>query len=113
MIFNNDICKKLNKKNNVINEIDNLKNSANIYLERCFSIRIIKRRLQLFNWKIYIKKRFRPDINYFINNYKYPLDPLFYSFSLKELYHKLLERTINITINNNFLELKDEWIFFS
>ena len=79
------MCKKLIKKNNVINEIDNLKNSANSasceYNWKDVSLsELLKGDYNYLIEKFILRKDLVPDINYFINNYKYPLDPLFILF---------------------------------
>ena len=51
-----------------------------------------------------IKHDIVPNNNFFINNYSFPEDNVIYPFSLKELYTIFLERGINITINNYYLE---------
>ena len=108
----NDICKELNSKEEAIKEIENLKKSIN----RGNDIK----NFQKYQWKnttlidlligdynllkniFVIEDKYVPDINYFINNYKYPDDDISYNFSLKELCYKLIERGIIIAINNYY-----------
>ena len=106
----NDMCEKLISKEEVIKTIDNIKKSkeaTSAYKWKDVDLKeLLNGDYQYLIDKFIFKIALIPNINFFVNNYKYPLDPVFYDFSLKELYHKLLDRGIQITINNYFLCLK-------
>ena len=107
----NNMCEKLNEKENVLKEIENLKNNHELisseYKWKDIDIfDLIKGDYQYLIDKFIIKIDLVPNVESFVNNYSFPYETYVYPFSLKELYDKLLNRSINITVNNYFLRLK-------
>lgn len=103
-----EICDKFKTKENVRKEINTLyddTNNSKDYKYKNISLKKIIKGEYSYLREIFILKEFQvPDNEHFINNYCYPTTDIVYPFSLKELYAKLLDRGINITINNYYFE---------
>lgn len=110
IIYN--ICDTMSTKENIEKEIESLldgKNSNKDYKWKDISLlELIKGNYNYLIEKFVIRDDYVPDRSYFINNYCYPDMETVYPFSLKEFYFKLLERGIDITINNYFFEKRNE-----
>lgn len=104
------MCDKFATKEKVRKEITTLYNEANDSKDfkwQNISLKKIIKGEYSYLREIFILKEIEvPDNEHFINNYCYPNTDVVFPFSLKELYIKLLERGINITINNYFFERK-------
>ena len=103
-----DMCDKFITKEKVREEISTLyneeNNSKDFKYKNISLKKIIKGEFSYLR-EIFILKEYEvPDNEHFINNYCYPTTDVVYPFSLKELYTKLLERGIDITINNYYWE---------
>ena len=103
-----EMCDKFITKENVRKEINTLydeTNNSKDYKYKNISLKKIIKGEYSYLREIFILKEFQvPDNEHFINNYCYPTTDIVYPFSLKELYAKLLDRGINITINNYYFE---------
>ena len=104
----NNLCKKLLEKEKVLKEIESLKNnhdlnSSEYKWKDIDIIDLLKGDYQYLIDKFIIRIDLVPNIESFVNYYCFPKQTYVYPFSLKELYYKLLYRSINITINNYFL----------
>ena len=103
-----DMCDKFKSKEKVREEINTLYNEVNDTKDfkwQNISLKKIIKGEYSYLREIFILKEFQvPDNEHFINNYCYPTTDIVYPFSLKELYAKLLDRGINITINNYYFE---------
>ena len=103
-----EICDKFKTKENVRKEINTLyddTNNSKDYKYKNISLKKIIKGEYSYLREIFILKEFQvSDNEHFINNYCYPTTDIVYPFSLKELYAKLLDRGINITINNYYFE---------
>ena len=110
IIYN--ICDTMSTKENIQKEIKSLyegKNTGKDYKWKDISLlELIKGNYNYLIEKFVIRDDYVPDRSYFINNYCYPDMETVYPFSLKEFYFKLLERGIDITINNYFFEKRNE-----
>ena len=102
------MCENFSEKEKVKEQIKVLYNEKNCSKDFTWKNLILK---EMINGNYtYLKEKFIikhlkvPDNNHFINNYSFPEDNFIYPFSLKELYTKLLERGINVTISNYYLE---------
>ena len=108
IIYN--ICDTMSTKENVQNELGSLldgKNTGKDYKWKDISLlELIKGNYNYLIEKFVLKDYYVPDRSYFINNFCYPDMETVYPFSLKEFYFKLLERGIDITINNYYFEKK-------
>ena len=107
-----DMCDNMPSKENVQNELESLldgKNTGKDYKWKDISLlELIKGNYNYLIEKFVLKDYYVPDRSYFINNFCYPDMETVYPFSLKEFYFKLLERGIDITINNYFFEKRNE-----
>ena len=103
-----EMCDKFVTKENVRKEINTLydeTNNSKDYKYKNISLKKIIKGEYSYLREIFILKEFQvPDNEHFINNYCYPTTDIVYPFSLKELYAKLLDRGINITINNYYFD---------
>ena len=103
-----EMCDKFITKENVRKEINTLyddTNNSKDYKYKNISLKKIIKGEYSYLREIFILKEFQvPDNEHFINNYCYPTTDIAYPFSSKELYAKLLDRGINITINNYYFE---------
>lgn len=106
-IIINKLCQELVSKKSVEEEIENIKKGkkSDNYRWKKFNLSDLfigdynyLKNLFLFNEKLV------PNKNYYINKYIHPLDNNYkYLFSLKELFHVLLLRAINLLIKNYFI----------
>ena len=103
-----EMCDKFITKEKVRKEINTLydeTNNSKDYKYKNISLKKIIKGEYSYLREIFKLKEFQvPDNKHFINNYCYPTTDIIYPFSLKELYAKLLDRGINITINNYYFE---------
>ena len=103
-----EMCDKFITKENVRKEINTLyddTNNSKDYKYKNISLKKIIKGEYSYLREIFKLKEFQvPDNKHFINNYCYPTTDIIYPFSLKELYAKLLDRGINIIINNYYFE---------
>jgi len=103
-----EMCDKFITKEKVRKEINTLYDASNKskdYKYKNISLKKIIKGEYSYLREIFKLKEFQvPDNKHFINNYCYPTTDIIYPFSLKELYSKLLDRGINITINNYYFE---------
>ena len=103
-----EMCDKFITKENVRKEINTLyddTNNSKDYKYKNISLKKIIKGEYSYLREIFKLKEFQvPDNKHFINNYCYPTTDIVYPFSLKELYAKLLDRGINIIINNYYFE---------
>ena len=103
-----EMCDKFITKEKVRKEINTLydaSNNSKDYKYKNISLKKIIKGEYSYLREIFILKEFQvPDNEHFINNYCYPPTDVVYPFSLKELYAKLLDRGIHITINNYYFE---------
>ena len=102
------MCDKFITKEKVRKEINTLYDASNKskdYKYKNISLKKIIKGEYSYLREIFKLKEFQvPDNKHFINNYCYPTTDIIDPFSLKELYSKLLDRGINITINNYYFE---------
>lgn len=106
-----DICKKYIDKEKVLNEIKKLNdskiNDALDYTWRDVSLKeLLKGDYNYLITKFVLKFKDVPNYNSFINNFCYPETELIYPFSIKELYSMVIERAINVVVNNYYYEKK-------
>ena len=107
-----EICKKLQKKEKILEEIkklkNNLENNLSTYKWRDIDIKdLLKGDYKYLVEKLILKYDLVPDVNCYINKCDYLIENYVFPFSLKELYFLLLERGINIFINNFFMIPKE------
>ena len=106
----NDMCKKLISKDKVEKEIENLKNNLNnnntnnnIWKWKNITlVDLIKGELDYIKENFILEDEMAHDENAFVNNFQHPGYIDTYPFSLKELYHILLNRGISVAINNYY-----------
>ena len=102
------MCDNFSEKEKVEEQIKVLYNEINCskdFTWKDLSLKeLIKGNYTYLKEKFILKHIEVPDNSHFVNNYTFPEDEFIYPFSLKELYAKLLERGINVTINNYYLE---------
>ena len=109
-----EMCKKFQVKEKVLEEIKNLKNNIDntnlsSYKWRDIDIKdLLKGDYKYLVDKVILDDDLVPDVNCYINKYDYLFETYIFPFSLKELYFLLLERGINIIINNYFYDLKSD-----
>ena len=106
-----EMCKKLKIKEKVLEEIKNLKNDVDnnlsTYKWRDIDIKdLLKGDYKYLVDKVILKYDLVPNVNCYINKYDNLIKGYTYPFSLKELYFLLLERGINIMVNNYFEDPK-------
>ena len=111
-----DICKKFLDKEKVLNEIEKLKkeitndleiNDTSDYTWNDVSLKeLLKGDYNYLKAKFLFKFKAVPDYNSFINYFCYPETELVYQFSIKELYSMVIERAINVVVNNYYSEKK-------
>ena len=111
-----DICKKYIDKDKVLKEIEKLKKTISIdskindtldYTWNDVSLKeLLKGDYNYLKAKFVLKFKDVPDYNSFINNFCYPMTELVYPFSIKELYRMVIERAINVAVNNYYYEKK-------
>ena len=111
----NDICTELGSKEKVQKEIEEIKHlisnkSDNKIKEYKWKgvtiIDLLKGDYSFLKKKFILEHELVPSIDYYINDYKYPSIECSYPFSLKELYKVLIERGINILIDNYYSDNK-------
>ena len=103
-----DMCDNMSSKENVQNELGSLldgKNTGKDYKWKDISLlELIKGNYNYLIEKFVLKDYYVPNKDYFMNKFCYPDMETVYPFSLREFYFILLERGIDITINNYFLK---------
>ena len=109
-----EICKKFVHKESVEKEINDLRNDSKVnnfkdYKWKNVSLRqLFKGDFNYLTEKFILNNQDVPDYNSFVNQYCFPKTDYIYNFSIKELYNMLLERGINVTINNYYIQNKIE-----
>ena len=107
---------KIIDKDKVLNEIEKLKKTISIdskindtidYTWNDVSLKeLLKGDYNYLREKYVLKFKDVPDYNSFINNFCYPTAELVYPFSIKELYRMVIERAINVAVNNYYYKKK-------
>lgn len=104
-----NMYKKLETKEKVMEEIEKIKKSLtnNDYKWNKFSLKNMFE--NDYNYLIstdLLKPDLVPNITYFIEKYSHPeIKDLLYPFTIKQLFNILLNRAINICINNYYLKI--------
>lgn len=109
------ICEKLIEKEKVQQEIEKLKTMAKLSDGNKISsykwkdidlFDLLKGDFYYLKEKFILKKDDVPDYKAYINNFSFPNSDYVFPFSLKEIYHALLERAIDVTISNHYSKFK-------
>ena len=109
----NKICEKLIDKEKVLNEIDKIKklakssekNNSPDYKWKNV-VEMIKGDFSYLKEIFILKDEDVPDKQSYINNFRYPNSEYIFPFSIEELYHVLLNRTLDVMISNYYSKKK-------
>ena len=105
------ICEKFVEKEKISQEIEKLKTIAKSSEENKMSeykwkdidlVELLKGDYNYLKEKFVLKVDYIPDNKSYINNFSFPISEHVFPFSIKEIYHALLERAIDVTISNYY-----------
>ena len=110
-----NICIQFDSKEKVVKEIEKIKNlaeskeggiSTDNKSKDITLIDLLKGDYNFLKNKFILEYVRVPNINYYVNNYTYPDAPITYPFSLKALYHAIVQRAINNIIDDYYMDNK-------